>query len=308
MLLENLIEQGPIFSPDIKGGEYTLPSFIETEELYRYMKKYNIKPIKTNWIVTTSEYEDLLPSALFFKKDNISSNSVSYIFYRNVKNYNLDIMILVFIPFLFLYGYVLEKDRGNQIGLIFSQPIKRDKYNMKKHISQAFILVFALIIVFVFYFLYALLTDGIGDFNQPIIFYDKLVDTNLISKINKDYFSLIPIWKYNISLFFYLALQLIFISSIGLFTSIFVKERKYVFASTLIIIVLGIFFSQYLPDYIKVYSPFIHLKAGDIVNGAIRIKNKLINYKFYHSIISLISSTLLTYFASCFIIKRKDVV
>jgi hypothetical protein len=65
--------------------------------------------------------------------------------------------------------------------------------------------------------------------------------------------------------------------------------------------------SAYLPESIRRFSPFIHLRAREIANGSIRIHYQLANYVELDSLISLLASTAVLYLVSLLVIRKKEV-
>lgn len=300
-------DQKIFFSDVTKSGKYTDSSIVETKKLYQYMRNNNIEPVMTNWIIFLSEYEEFRPDASLYYKDNVSSHTASYLPLRTMKTYNMDLVLLIIISFGVLSAYASDKENGRQIELLFTQAVKRSVYNRNKLLG-AFLLGTGLLLgIFFLWSILGLISQGLGDLSYPLVHYDKLVDSNTISNINQDYFSLIPIWSYNIRLILSLIVQLFFIVNLGLLVSIFVKEKIQVFTWTTLITGLGMISSKFMPHNLAILSPFSHLRARHIADGSIIIHHSFSNYNILISISVLLIFSALLFILSEIIIKRREI-
>lgn len=291
-------------SPNIIDSRFTLPSYLESNKIYNYLLENQHPTVKLKGDLFTSEYEKLKIHRQFYKLDTIREHSASYLMRRLMVTFPMDLMVIALIIFTVLGGYAYDKEQGNQVCFIHTLPISRKRYYWYKFLATFLVSLFMLIFIFIIIFLIGLLFGGIGDFNFPIVYYDKLVKHFTLS--TSEYFHIIPIWKYIINLIFILLLQLAFISSIGNLISIYVKERMRVFLIMLFIIIIGMFSSILIPKFLVIFCPFTYLRANMIANGSIIINYNIINYNVWIAIIILILSTILLLIIGMKLVEKKD--
>lgn len=120
----------------------------------------------------------------------------------------------------------MKKENGNQLNLIYTQPINKFKYHIQKVLSQVIVIMGVFGVVMFFVILLGILFEGIGDFNQPVIEYLRFFEkAKYATEYNsKDTFTTMPIYIYLIRLFVVIGLQGLFLSSIATLISIFTKK------------------------------------------------------------------------------------
>lgn len=160
-----------------------------------------------------------------YRNDNVYSHSAFYLPRRIERTYPIDLIVIGLICMISIGGYSYDREYGNQIELLYTQPISRNKYHIKKFFTSFFLSLIVLGLIFIILFAFGLVTEGLGDLNFPIVQYIKDVDVEKIILNDGDYFKLIPIWKYNLRLLISYIFQLAFLCSMGTFISIFVKEK-----------------------------------------------------------------------------------
>lgn len=279
--INDLLEKSRIVSTvNLKNFLFTSSSHKETLALYKYMSENNIEPKVLAWPVFASDYEEKTTMNEIDGFDNVFDHSASYIFRKLLKTYPVDLLILFMISFMVLGGYTYDKENGNQIDLINTQPVGKEKIYILKLLSAFIVAVLVLSAIVLFISFLGMITKGIGDLNYPIIYYDELLNPKSIQMGISKYFSLIPVWIYNLRVYVMLILQLLFIISIGNLISMFTKNKFNVFFGSLSIIIIGIFASMKLPDNIRLYLPFNYMNARYIANGAVKIKENIADANF----------------------------
>lgn len=295
-----------------KSGNYSNLTFIEGLALFEYMKENKIRPVAKQWIINQSEYEEISDQFKHLDAKKIqmaNSHSSLYSLYRLFTSYRLDLVLIFLLLLIVMGGFTFDKENGNHLSFLFTEPISRNKYYLYKLFSAIIISGFLTLGIFVLFIILGWITEGFGPINYPIILYDKVVNTyNSVITNQLNYFRIIPIYEYIIRLFSTLIAQIIFISSLSIFISIFVDEKIKVFVTTSMILVLGMFIVEFIPKGINSFIPFNHLNATNIANGSIILHNNMPNNNIFISIVVLIFWSLIITFFGRLIVNKKDYV
>lgn len=288
---------------NLKNFLYTSSSIKESLELYKYMSNNNSEPKVLGWPIFGSEYEEKTMLNEINGFDNVFDHSASYIIRKLLKTYSIDLIILLLVSFMVLGGYAFDKESGNQIDLLFTQPINKSKIYLTKLMTSFFVAFLAITCILLFIKLLGLVTSGIGDIYYPIIKYGNFIKN--ANDINDNYFYFIPIWKYNLSVYIILLVQILFIISIGNLISIFVKSKMSVYFSTLFVILFGLIVNNNLSENIKIYSPFTYLNTKYVANGAVYIRENLTQRSLKLSILVLLIYIVFINIVGVFVSRNK---
>ncbi|MFL8887524.1 ABC transporter permease [Helcococcus kunzii] len=290
----------------LKYSTLSNASYIENLALNEYSKN-NISPLIRDYHISkfdefiNSDYENIIRNTNYVKSNSAIQNIQNFI---ELKNFNLQLIILSFL--IIFLGYAYDKDKGNQIEFMFTQPIKRTKYNLYKLLSSVVVFIIITLAILSSLFIIGMIFEGLGEINYPIIHYDTLINPNQAFTENNLYFHIIPVWKYIFTNVGMLTLQSIFISCLTIFISIFSNKKLNVAFYTISIITVGIFITKLIPiESIKLVLPFTHFNAKEIADGSIRITQALTNYRTIYSVISLVSWSVLLFVLSNIFIKKN---
>ncbi|MFM1525048.1 MULTISPECIES: ABC transporter permease subunit [Helcococcus] len=289
---ENLINSVAIYSIE-KEINKTPMTLYENKLVNEISIKNNIKPIiKGSPIFSEYQtYGNILEEKFNKQTERYGTNSGIYTTYRMLRYQDLDIIFLGIIMFMIMHGYVSEKENGNQLNMIYTQPINRFKYNITKVFSQTYVLLIFCFVIFIFAVLNGVITEGFGEIKQPVIHY--LTYAKNFNSINeKDALktiSTMPIWQYLSKTFIVMILQGFLISSIATLISIYTKSKNMLIALTSAIMVLGVILTNILNvNAIKLYSPFSYLFANKVADNSVMVRNVIIGGNFTTSILVLI--------------------
>ncbi|MFM1525046.1 MULTISPECIES: ABC transporter permease subunit [Helcococcus] len=281
-------------------------TYYESLARAQYAMENNVNPILTNYTFSafetfkTPKIENDIKSELFPK-----SNASFQLLHRGYSLENLDYILLGFLIIACMGAYTYDKEYGNQIEFMYTQPISKYKYLVYKLLSIIIVSVVLILGFNAIIILIGLVAEGIGAYNYPIIQYNKLLENFVAIKENqRDYFSIIPLWLYILKNIFMLILQVGFISSISIFLSNIFKKKLNVIIFTFIILVAGVILSNYITEMYKAFSPFNSLSAHVISDGSIII-NKIKNGSYLFSSISLILGLIIFNLFNLLIIKKN---
>ncbi|EHR35691.1 ABC transporter permease [Helcococcus kunzii] len=144
--------------------------------------------------------------------------------------------------------------------------------------------------------------------NYPVVYYENVINNfSNISENTIKHFTIIPMYEYMLRLFSSLILQMIFVTSLGIFISIFVKSKIYVFLVTSAILIIGMFVVNYIPQGFNYIIPFNHLNATNIANGSAVFHSKMPNYNIYISIAVLIIFSILISVVGVKVVNKREV-
>lgn len=266
---------------------------IETKLLDKNSIRDGVSPI-LRYSFNHSEYEQFVNGEFereILKREQYLTNAGLYSFFRMVKYQNLDILFLILIVFMVLGGYVYEKENGNQLNLIYTQPINKFKYHIQKVLSQFIVIIGVFGVVMFFVILLGILFEGIGDFNQPVIEYLRFFEkAKYATEYNsKDTFTTMPIYIYLIRLFVVIGLQGLFLSSIATLISIFTKSKIFIISSVIGICALGALLVKIINvNILKLLNPFNYLFANNIADNSIVAKLNMSGGSYLFSLLILI--------------------
>lgn len=224
-------------------------------------------------------------------QERYGTNSGVYTIYRMLKYQDLDIIFLGIVMFMILHGYVLEKENGSQLNMIYTQPLNRFKYNITKVFSQTYVLAIFCFVVFAFAILNGVITEGFGEIKQPVIHYLTYfkkfnIPEERLNAIKT--FTTMPIWQYLTKTFIVMILQGFLISSIATLFSIYTKSKNLLIAMTSGFILTGVILTNLLNvNIVKLYSPFSYLFANKVADNSVMIRNVIIGVNFVTSIFVL---------------------
>lgn len=265
---KEIVYNDMVFSLRIKGNFFTSPSYQESKALYKEMSKENILPLMISTHPFMSSLEDVDPWKLEQNEDNVLSHSSFYLARRIERTYPIDFLILSLISIISFGHYSYDKENGNQIELMYTEPIKRSKYHIRKILASFLVGILTLGLIFLLLFILGLLTEGLGDPRFPVVEYIRSVSLKQILIESDPYFKLIPLWKYDLKLIVSYIFQIGFLASFGAFISIFVKEKIKVLAISLGITGAFIYLVSLIKSPLKVIIPFTHIKASELANGS----------------------------------------
>ena len=304
----NFEKYSPIGKTDLA---YSKASYFEGLARLEKLAGINHKPLLKNWIIYQSKLEEGPLNAKAFNYDDLhyeNSHSSIYSIYRLINIYKLDIMMIIFLVLVCAGGFTNDKESGNQIKLLFTQPIKRKDIIKNKLIASLVTSLAILVMLVVLIILLGFITEGFGNINYPVIYYKNSVkNIELINENNLNYFSLIPIYLYLIRLFVAIIFQIIFLISLANFISIFVRRKIDVFVILTSILTLGIYLSKYLPNQLNYINPFSHLIARNIADGSIIFKASFGFYNIFISILVLLIWFFILTYTSVKLSKSKEI-
>lgn len=291
----------------IEGRNAGIATYFESKKLYEYLSENNIKPETISYTIFISAYEKLIPEAFLFKEDNIYSHSALYLPRRLERTYPIDLLIIGIISMVAFGAYTFDKEHGNQIELLYTQPVTRRKYHINKVASSFLVGLLTLAIIFAFIFLFGLISGGLGDYRFPVLEYIKDIDLETIQSNTESYFKLIPIWRYDIKLFVIYVFQIGFLASLVSFVSIFVKEKMKALGLSLGLTALFTYIQSTINSPIKAFSPFTYMRASTLANGSYIINSGLKTNNVYIGLCVLLISSIILFFAGSFLVKKIDV-
>ncbi|MFL8887522.1 hypothetical protein [Helcococcus kunzii] len=289
----------------LKNKTLSRASYYENMALDKYSEKYNKPLIRDFHISKFDKFVNAEQERDIRSSNYVKSNSGIQIIQNFIDLKYINIILLLLASSLVFIGYSVDKNDGNQIEFMFTQPVKRKKYTLSKLIANTSIFIMIILGITIFLFILGLIFEGLGELDYPVIYYKNLIDPSS-ARENSNYFTIIPVWKYIITNFGFLTIQAIFISCLTIFISIFVNKRIKLLTYTISIIVIGIFVANLIPnELVKIILPFTHFNAKEIADGSIRITQALTNYKTIYSVISLVSWSVLLFVLSNIFIKKN---
>lgn len=129
--LNEIMNNENIYSSYIKSGNYTEPSYLESKKVYKSMAKNNNETALISDELFMSSLEDVDIWKSEYRNDNVYSHSAFYLPRRIERTYPIDLIVIGLICMISIGGYSYDREYGNQIELLYTQPISRNKYHIK---------------------------------------------------------------------------------------------------------------------------------------------------------------------------------
>ncbi len=224
---------------------------------------------------------------------NFISHSSSYWLYKNIRQRNLGLIILVMVFLISTPAYSLEMDKNNKLQLMYTQPVSRVGFLFKKLFSGAINAFIIVIILWIIIALMGLIAGGPGAYSFPVVNYTETG------------FELMPMWLYFAKVLGSLFLGSVFLVSFMTFLSLLLKKRSLALGVGLAIIMLGISGSAYLPNPINNFNPFVFLKANILSDQSIGIISLSNLVKYHHGLLVLALATIINVALSFLFVKNQ---
>lgn len=197
-------------------------------------------------------------------RDVQPSHSAVFWPYRLLSRHHLDVLLLLAMAVIVFAGYTLDKEEGNQLEFLMTQPVSKARLHLTKLAAGMLMSSLLATALLAFAALCGLVTEGVGAYRFPIVFY-----------AGQD-FSLIPLWQYLIRILAALFFQAFFLNALMLLLSVAVRHRVQLLGATALVMGLGMAVNGLLPQgRIKTLSPFNYFKAGNLANQAVRYYNDI---------------------------------
>lgn len=288
--------QSDIFAPHYKNykvwseGSPSEFAKISSELLYEKAYEWRVAPIVDENFYY-SAYDKFYNKSIRInelERFNYSTTSSFLLYYKLLKLKDLYLYFTLAMIILVCAGYTNDKEEGQQIYMIQTQPINRYRYHFAKIIAGLLIISLLFFNLFIGIAIVGFFLGGMSGWNFPVIEYtNKLNNYMNVLKANVvDSISFIPMWKYFIRLFVITILNSIFIMGLSNIISIFVKDR-----SKLLIILLGILTSGYFlinisdNEAVKGLLPFIYLNVTNVSDLSFKILFGAMDLSFYQALL-----------------------
>lgn len=251
-------------------------SYIVTKERLKEFKKRDIPPFigVTMAITSYDKFVDRFSAKWYIDNESPKNHSGLFTIYRLLKYYELDFILLGLILLFFLNGYTLEKELGNHLSLLYTQPCDRIKYYYNKIASG---ILLGILFTFTIYFLLLIMggvVGGLGQWRFPILEYTRIVaDPMALGENFKESFRFMNLGNYIIRTIVVMIFDIGFLASLSVFTSLFINNRLKLFSLNLGICALGygIVTRDFIPSIIKTYLPFGYLNVSAVADGSIKL-------------------------------------
>ena len=312
--IENTIYEYDVQGPEAQIFKYEKPIIFakfESKLLDEMSIKNDVKPIiRPGFQYSAYEkFSNPLAENQYRNRETYLTNSSLYTNYKMLKYNNLDILFLLLILFMVLGGYTYDKENGNQLNLIYTQPIDKFKFHIIKILSQTLVIALVYVFISLFIFLMGIIKEGLGELNQPVIEYLYLfknpqlaIETEALKTITT-----IPIYIYLIKVFIVIIFQTLFVSSISTLISIFTKSKTVIIVSIISISTLGLIITKLCEkNIVKLLNPFTYIFANNVADNSVIAVNGIEGANYIISLTVLFISAILIAFVGGIIAKTKE--
>jgi len=252
----------------IEGGSSTKVSLDETKAILQQASELEDPPLplaSSNGFAFSAR-EDYLTRRERDLHRGFTAPSHSAVFwiYRLFTQYRLDIILLLAMAIIAYAGYTLDKESGNQLEFLMTQPLSKSRMHLTKLAAGTLMSGLFAAGILAFAALCGLITEGIGAYRFPIVFY-----------AGQD-FTLIPLWQYLLMIVAALIIQAFFLNTLMLLLSVVTRHRIQLLGITALFMGAGIAVNDLLPQgWLKTLSPFNYFEASNLANQAVRYYNDI---------------------------------
>lgn len=280
--IRNLSYTNTGYSPIYLRGDVSKTTKAIHQLTYEEASKKSDTPI-LNFGRMHSEYDEFQNIEMRNKivdEASYKSHSGCFFLYRIFNDKYFDIIILIVISLVSFSAYTSDKESNKGIYLIFTQPLEKSRYYLKRIIFNLMTAYILTLLIIILGFLMGSIFEGVGDVNFPIAIHKLLIHNpdqiSIFGVLESIY--LIPIWKYLLKLFIIICIELMFLGSLMQLISVFIINKKEQLATIFLIGLGSILLEKLLKfNFIKIINPFNYLKATFLANnGLMIIKNNSI--------------------------------
>lgn len=278
----------------LKHDFFSDATFYESMAVLKKAESMSVKPLFLEWGMSPSAYEEYVDAAKrrqIVNRHMPVSNSAVFTLYSMFDRKRLDILFLCFVCFLVFAGYTLDKERGRQIELLYTEPVSRCSYHLIKLGVSVLVAAGMLLLVMIALFLFGLLSEGVGAWNFPVVCYENLLTNPRSVSVQEmaQSISLLPMWKYLFRLISVILVQCFFLSALFHIWSIFVRDRVKLMILSAFTLGIGFFLSdKLLKGEWRAISPFFYLEATRVANGSATVFHQLPGETFGLALVSLL--------------------
>ncbi len=294
-------------------GQPMSASYHESCAIFQKASEENVTPIFGKGAFF-SDYEEFSNSLLrheWADKLGLKSHSAFYLIYRLFRAYFIDIAFLTLVSLLVLGGYVFDKEHGNQLEFMYTEPVRRSRYHWTKIGISVVVSAGLFLLFFAFVFMLGGVSEGVGAWNFPVVEYLSLLSDPFQASEQEvlESISLIPLWQYLLRVCLVLVAECFFLSSLSTFLSIFTKKKNQLLAGLALLVGGGVFLSNYLPQGIlRLLSPFQYLQASTVANGSVKIFRNLPKENFWQSVLILVVWGIILGVVGARVVKKRECV
>ncbi|UUX34417.1 hypothetical protein [Fundicoccus culcitae] len=267
------------------------------------MSNRNIRPIAGAGITLTpyDRARSIVNQIEDSVKYQLTDQSIMGIFVRLIHVYRLDLIILILVVIFCGAGYSLEGEAHQSLGWLYTLPYNRQTilWNKWRNASKMALLYVGITLLILC--LFGLVLGGFGEWNIPMPFYLHVVDNPNNINLVSDSFQWIDLGVVFFSAVILLLLAVLFILTLSLLVSTFVKNTWLVSLTTLLICIVGYYISSSLS--LGQYLPFTYLNIADTLDGSLIFSHILEKVDILTAMLTLLSWTIIIYGFSSLKIK-----
>lgn len=283
----------------INGGFFptTYGHHVSTERNNLFVER-NIRPMASSAIQLTP-YDAPLSSVDALKEQQeyqLADTSFLGIWYRLVTLYRVDLILLVVLVIFCGVGYGLETGQMQSLSWLHTLPIKRSRIVRQKFVASIIRALQLVGIVIFIVFIAGVLQDGVGQFQLPIIHYDTVVDQpNNLNELSGSY-HWVDLGQIVIQSLLLLVLASVFLLSLTLLLTSFIRQTVVVIGCVFVISALGYCLSLH-PQFVGIsqYLPFTYLNIASILDGSIIFDTLLESVNMFRACGVLVVCSMINY-------------
>lgn len=232
----------------------------------------------------------------------------SYNFIRLVSAEALPLFLLIIIS-LFSSDIVSNENDAGTFKVLLIQPISRTKVLFSKIIASTLINISIILLTLFGFFIGLGITKGFSSPKYPVNYYIGSLSFGY-KDINKDPIQLIGIGKFILYMLPLLILMIIALTAICILISTIMNNSTTAICTSILVYITIYIFNNQISAFKKIAHciPLTYLSAPDVLNGNMIYKFGNTHITLLFGLIILTVSTIICYFISAFIFKKKDII
>ena len=216
--------------------------------------------------------------------------------YRFVSVFRFDLFCILLLVCFMGGAYNNEGDRYEHLYWLYTLPNNPKRIHFDKiyaQMVQAFkYFSLAILVLFVL----GMSRRGFGQWEFPLVYYDQLLaHPNILTYFDNSFHWLnLGNWFVNYCIWY--IVSSLFILNLMAFLSTYIPKQLTTSILTSLLLVLGYYFGQVIPNNLTIYFPFAHLNGCKVLDGSIMVPFQWTNSSLFQSLFVLIIWSAIFYF------------
>lgn len=189
--------------------------------------------------------------------------------YRFVSVFRFDLLAIVLLICFMGGAYNNEGDRYEHLYWLHTLPTQPNRIHFDKIYTQMIQATKYFGLAMLLLFFIGMIRDGFGQWNYPLVFYDKLLDHPNILTNFEDSFHWLNLGNWFLKYCGWFLVSSFFILNLMAFLSTYIPKQITTSVISSFVLIFGYYLGQIFPNGMSIYLPFAHLNGSKVLDGSI---------------------------------------